>query len=88
MVREETEKIACCCEGAEVVLCDDRAEAILLWLVLFCFQKTGKRNCNTIWAMLSAIFQLPVEKTPCQSSLKELTALVIRKKGCRMWGTR
>ena len=40
MVRKETGKIACCCEGEEVVLCDDNAEAMLLWLVLFylCFQ--------------------------------------------------
>ena len=38
MVRKETGKIACRCEGDEVVLCDDGAEAILLWLVPFCFQ--------------------------------------------------
>ena len=38
MLRKETGKIACCCEGDEVVMCDDDAGAILLWLVLFCFQ--------------------------------------------------
>ena len=38
MARKETGKIAYCCEGEEMVLCDDDAGAILLWLVLFCFQ--------------------------------------------------
>ena len=68
MLRKETGKIACCWEGEEVVLCDDDAETMLLWLILFyVFNfKTSRRNCKTNWVMRNVVFQFLDEKTPCQ----------------------
>ena len=83
LLRKDSGKIACCCEAEEVVVCEDDGEALLLWLVLFyVFNfKTTKRNCNTNWVMRRAVFQLPVEKKPCQPSLKELATLVNLEEG-------
>ena len=68
--------------GGGAVRQQRRSAAPVARYLLFVFNfKTSKRNCNTNWVMRNAVFQLPVEETPCQSSLKELTALINREEG-------